>query len=180
VVLVVDEAYHGYPVAADYPDMLDLRRERELTVVMRTFSKIYGLAGMRCGWAVAPAELVQYLNRVRNPFNVSALAQVAAVAALSDEEHVERSRLSNREGMGALTAGLGRLGVSFVPSQGNFLLVDVTPRDGREVFMELLARGVIVRPMGGYGLPGHLRVTVGLPDENRRFLSALAAALGLG
>jgi histidinol-phosphate aminotransferase len=178
VILAVDEAYREYATAPDYPDLVSLRAERPLTVVMRTFSKIYGLAGLRCGWAVAPSEIVDYLNRVRNPFNVSALAQAAAVAALSDVEHVERSRASNREGMGVITAELDRLGVRFVPSQGNFLLVDVAPRDGREVFMALLARGVIVRPMGGYGLPSHLRVTVGVPEENRRFLGALAAVIG--
>ncbi len=178
VILAVDEAYHDYAVADDYPDVLALRHERPLTVVMRTFSKIYGLAGLRCGWAVAPAELVQYLDRVRNPFNVSALAQAAAMAALGDGDHVERSRRANREGMGILTTELARMGVPFTESQTNFLLIDVAPRDGREVFTALLERGVIVRPMVGYGMPHHLRVTVGLPEENRRFLAALAAVTG--
>ncbi|MSP62053.1 MAG: histidinol-phosphate transaminase [Myxococcales bacterium] len=180
VILAVDEAYHEYAEAADYPDMLALRGERLLTVTMRTFSKIYGLAGLRCGWGVGPAELIEYLNRVRAPFNVSALAQAAAVAALGDGEHVARSRQANREGMMDLTDGLGRLGVGYVPSQGNFVLFDVAPREGRQVFVDLLARGVIVRPMGGYGLPQHLRVTVGTRAENHRFLGALSVVLGLG
>jgi len=177
VILAVDEAYHDYAIADDYPDVLELRRERELVVAMRTFSKIYGLAGLRCGWAVAPSEIVHYLDRVRNPFNVSAVAQAAAVAALSDVEHVERSRRANREGMGIVTAELSRMGIAFVPSQANFLLIDVAPRDGREVFAALLERGVIVRPLGGYGMPHQLRVTIGTPDENRRFLGALASVM---
>jgi histidinol-phosphate aminotransferase len=178
VILAVDEAYREYAAAADYPDALELRGQRPLTVAMRTFSKIYGLAGIRCGWGVGPAQLIDYLNRVRNPFNVSAIAQAAAVAALSDREHVERSQLNNREGMAHLTAELDRLRVPFVPSQGNFLLIDVAPRDGREVFMALLARGVIVRPMSAYGMPTRLRVTIGRSDENARFVSALGAVLG--
>jgi histidinol-phosphate aminotransferase len=179
VILAVDEAYFDYVTAEDYPDMLALRKERELTVALRTFSKIYGLAGLRCGWAVGPADLIAYLDRVRNPFNVSALAQAAAVAALGDGEHVERSRTLNREGMGVMTMELQRRGIRFVPSQGNFLLLDVAPRTGIEVFAALLQRGVIVRPVSSYGMPHHLRVTIGTPEENQRLLAALSAVLGV-
>jgi histidinol-phosphate aminotransferase len=176
-ILVIDEAYHEYADAPDYPDALRLRGERQLLVTLRTFSKIYGLAGLRCGYGVGPRELVGYLDRVRNPFNVSALAQAAAEAALDDVEHVERSRRINRAGMAQLADGLARLGAPALPSQANFVLFDVGPREGREVYAALLRRGVIVRPMGAYGLPHHLRVTVGSGEENARFLEALAGAL---
>lgn len=176
VLLVLDEAYCEYAEAADYPDSLALRGERELLVSLRTFSKIYGLAGLRCGYAVAPREVVDYLNRVRAPFNVSSVAQAAARAALDDGEYVERARALNREGMAQVREGLAKLGLRFVPSQCNFLLVDVA-RDGRELFGALLRKGVIVRPMGGYGLPRHVRVTIGTVEENRRFLAALAEVL---
>ena len=177
VVVAIDEAYFEYATAADYPDCLSLRGEHALLVVMRTFSKIYGLAGLRCGYAIAPREIVDYLNRVRNPFNVSAVAQVAALAALDDHEHVARSRAMNAEGMAQIEEGLGRLRIPFIPSQCNFILTDVSPRDGREVFSALLRKGVIVRPMSGYGMPRALRVTIGTPDENRRFLAALGEVL---
>ncbi len=177
VIFAVDEAYCDYAVAPDYPDTLTLHRLHPLTVTLRTFSKIYGLAGLRCGWAVAPAEMVAYLDRVRNPFNVNSLAQVAAIAALGDQDHLQRSRRLNAEGMVQLRAGLERLGVSYLPSQCNFLLVDVAPREGRRVFDVLLGRGVIVRPVASYRLPHHLRVTIGTADENHRFLDALTAAL---
>ena len=180
VILAVDEAYFEYASAPDFPDTLRLRGERALLVTLRTFSKIHGLAGLRCGYAVAPTEVVAFLDRVRNPFNVSAVAQAAAVAALSDEDHVARSLEANRVGMAQLTGGLAAFGIPFVPSQTNFLLFDVGPRDGRKVFLDLLARGVIVRPMGGYALPHHLRVTVVTHEENRRFLGALGTVLGLG
>jgi histidinol-phosphate aminotransferase len=177
VILVVDEAYREYVRAPDYSDLMRRRGERELLVLLRTFSKIYGLAGARCGYAIAPLEVVNYLERVRNPFNVSLLAQVAARAALGDTAHVERSHRINAAGMAELQAGLERLGVRYIPSQGNFLLIDVTPREGQEVFAALLRRAVIVRPLGGYRLPHHLRVTVGTAEDNRKFLAALEAVL---
>lgn len=178
VILAVDEAYHEYVRAPDYADLLRRRCERELLVLLRTFSKIYGLAGARCGYAIAPREMVSYLDRVRNPFNVSMPAQVAARAALSDAVHVERSQRTNAAGMAQLQAGLGRLGVRYTPSQGNFLLIDVGPREGQEVFAALLRRAVIVRPLAGYRLPHHLRVTIGTAEENRKFLTELEAVLG--
>lgn len=177
VILCVDEAYTEFARAADIADCVALRAERETLVVLRTFSKIYGLAGLRCGYAVAPAAIVDYLNRVRTPFNVNAIAQIAATAALDDAAHVARSQALVREGMPQIEEGLFRLGVGFVPSQGNFVLVDVAPLDGRGLFNAMLHKGVIVRPMNAYGLPHHIRVTIGTPDENRRFLTALEEAM---
>ncbi|HEX2569906.1 MAG TPA: histidinol-phosphate transaminase [Polyangia bacterium] len=178
VILAVDEAYREYVRAPDYADLLARRCERELLVLLRTFSKIYGLAGVRCGYAIAPREVVSYLDRVRNPFNVSMPAQVAARAAIGDTAHVERSQRLNAAGMAQLQAGLERLGVRYIPSQANFLLIDVAPREGQEVFLALLRRAVIVRPLGGYRLPHHLRVTVGTAEENHQFLTELEAVLG--
>ena len=144
-------------------------------VVTRTFSKAYGLAGLRVGFALAHPEICDLLNRVRLPFNVNSLAQAAAVAALRDQEFVQRSRRVNDEGMRQLTRGFERLKLDYIPSVGNFVTVRVG--DAGPVYQRLLRQGVIVRPVGGYGLPEHLRVTVGLESENARFLQALEAAL---
>ena len=177
VLLCVDEAYTEFATAEDFPDCIAMRDLRETLVVLRTFSKIYGLAGLRCGYAVAPAAVVNYLDRVRTPFNVNSIAQAAATAALDDEAHVRRSQALVREGMAQVAAGLSRIGVLHAPSQGNFVLVDVAPTGGRALFGAMLRHGVIVRPMNGYGLPHHVRVTIGTPDENRRFLDALEATV---
>jgi histidinol-phosphate aminotransferase len=181
VVVVLDEAYNEYlePAAvapspqwvAKYPNL----------VVSRTFSKAYGLAGLRVGYGIMNARVADMLNRVRQPFNVNNLALVAATAALGDDEFVGRSHALNLAGMAQLTAGLARLGLAWIPSYGNFVSVEI-PRAGGEpragaVFQHLLRQGVIVRPVAGYGMPDHLRVTIGLAAENERFLAALAAAL---
>jgi histidinol-phosphate aminotransferase len=175
VVVVADDAYAEYVADPEYPHTLDYLRPDRLLVTLRTFSKIYGLAGLRIGYGVGPAELVAALERIRQPFNVNVLAQVAALAALDDEEHVERSRRANREGMLFLEREFTRLGLDYVPSQANFVLVRVG--DGSEVYERLLRRAVIVRPMGGYEFPEHVRVTVGTAEENRRFVEALEGAL---
>ncbi|XYH97815.1 histidinol-phosphate transaminase [Sorangium sp. So ce1128] len=174
VIVVMDEAYIEYADAPDFPDSMRLRGLRERLLVLRTFSKIYGLAGLRVGYAVGPAQLIDYLNRVRAPFNVSAIAQAAALAALDDAEHVERSRKENRRERERLTRELTRLGLSVAPSQANFVFVDVG-RPARAVYDALLRKGVIVRPFGN--LPTSLRVTVGTERENHRFLEALADVL---
>ncbi len=174
VIVVMDEAYFEYADAADYPDCLALRGLRERLIVMRTFSKIYGLASMRVGYAVGPAQLIDYMNRVRAPFNVSTLGQVGAIAALSDHEHLQKSAAHNRAERARLSAELERLGLKVAPSQANFLLVDVG-RPGRAVYDALLRKGVIVRPFAN--LPTSLRVTLGLSHENDRFLSALKEVL---
>jgi len=174
VIVVLDEAYIEYADAPDFPDSMQLRGLRERLFVVRTFSKIYGLAGMRVGYAVGPAALVDYVNRVRAPFNVTALAQAAAVAALDDQAHVERSRELNRGERAWLSQTLSELGHKVAPSQANFVLVDVK-RPARPVYDALLKKGVIVRPFAS--LPTSLRVTLGTERENDRFLGALEAVL---
>jgi histidinol-phosphate aminotransferase len=175
VVVVADDAYAEYVSDPEYPRTLDYLRPDRLLITLRTFSKIYGLAGLRIGYGIGPTELVAALERIRQPFNVNVLGQVAALAALDDDEHVERSRRANREGMLFLERELTRLGLAYVPSQANFVLVRVGA--GGEVYERLLRRAVIVRPMGGYGFPEHVRVTVGTAEENRRFVDALEGAL---
>ena len=175
VVVVLDEAYNEYlPPPLRYDALAWVRRYPNL-LVSRTFSKAYALAGLRVGYAVAQPALAGYLNRVRHAFNVSSLAQAAAIAVLGDTPFLERSYATNRAGLEQLERGLHALGLQTVPSQANFLLVRVGP--AARVYDELLARGVIVRPVGNYGLPEWLRVSVGLPQENERFLAALVPAL---
>jgi histidinol-phosphate aminotransferase len=169
VVLVVDEAYCEYARRDDFPDALAWVRRRPATIVLRTLSKIYGLAGLRVGYGVTDPELAGYLQRARHPFNVNLAAQAAAVAALDDDEHVARSREVNARGMDYLTRELAALGIETTPSDANFLLAQT----GAGVYDLLLREGVIVRPMAGFGLPEHVRVTVGLPEENERLVKAL-------
>ena len=175
VVVVIDEAYNEYlPPELRYDAIGWVRRFPNL-LVSRTFSKAYGLAGLRVGYGVAQEELSGLLNRVRMPFNVSTPAQAAACAALSDEYFLTRSYELNRRGLGQLQSRLQDMGLETVPSFANFLLVRVAA--ATRVYQELLARGVIVRPVGNYDLPEWLRVTVGLPQENERFLHTLPVAL---
>lgn len=174
--LILDEAYWEFLPEGERPRSLDWVREGRRCFVLRTFSKVYGLAGLRVGYGVGPPELIGLLDRLRAPFNVNALAQVAAAAALEDRAHVTRTIAGTAEGRAALAAGLTALGFRPVPSVTNFLLVDVR-RDGAAVAEALLRRGVIVRPMGAYGLPTHLRITVGTAAENARALEALRAVL---
>ena len=176
--VVLDEAYVEFVEAPGFPDALALRRRFPNLVVLRTFSKIYGLAGLRLGYGVARAELVGFLDRVRAPFNTSLVAQAAGLAALGDEEHVARSRALVREERPRLAAALAALGATVVPSQGNFVLADFPGTNGKEVFDALLREGVVVRPVAGYGFPSAQRVTCGLRQENERVLAALAKVLG--
>lgn len=169
VITVFDEAYAEYLEQA--PDLRPLIAEGRAVICLRTFSKIYGLAGLRVGYGYAGEELAALLNRVRQPFNVNAVAQAAAVAALSDDEFVARCRRENQAGLKQLEEGLRKLGAEFVPSEGNFILVKVG--DGAQVFTELQRRGMIVRPMRGYGLPEWVRVTVGTAAQNETLLGLL-------
>ncbi|HVN85947.1 MAG TPA: histidinol-phosphate transaminase [Candidatus Binatia bacterium] len=178
VIIVLDEAYAEFVEDAEYPDSLADLASDHLLVVLRTFSKIYGLAALRIGYGIGRPELIELINRVRQPFNVGTLAQVGALAAIEDTEHVDATRRTNREGLGYLRAECERLGVAYVPSWANFLLINVG--NGMRIYERLLREGVIVRPMGFYGLPEHVRVTVGVPEENRRFVSALAKVLREG
>jgi histidinol-phosphate aminotransferase len=176
VVVVADEAYAEYVDDSEYPDTLADRGDGRVPIVtLRTFSKLYGLAGLRVGWAAAPAPVIDAIGRLRQPFNVNSLALVAAVAALDDDEHVRRTLAVNREGMAFLRRAFGALGIESVPSAANFILVRVG--DGARVYDALLRRGVIVRPMEGYGFPEHVRVTVGTAAENERLVDALRAIL---
>ncbi|MGC4088692.1 MAG: histidinol-phosphate transaminase [Polyangiaceae bacterium] len=174
VIVVMDEAYIEYADAPDFPDSMSLRHLRERLLIVRTFSKIYGLAGLRVGYTIGPASLINYLNRVRAPFNVSTLAQAAATAALSDSEHVQKSRDLNQRERARVSAAFHEMGLDVAPSQANFVLVDVK-RPARAVYDALLKKGVIVRPFGS--LPTHLRITIGTERENERLLSALSEAL---
>jgi histidinol-phosphate aminotransferase len=172
VLTVVDEAYRDYVEAADYPDCLDDLRQGRNVVVLRTFSKIYGLAGMRIGYALTVKEVAQALEGVRSPFNTSVLAQAAARAALDDVDHVARSKAQNSLEVSFLAAELSRRGVKFVPTVANFFLV-FTSRKGEEAYQALLRLGVIVRPMDAYGFTHAVRVSVGTRQENERFLEAM-------
>jgi histidinol-phosphate aminotransferase len=174
VIILMDEAYLEYADAPDYPDSLELRSLRERLLICRTFSKIYGLASFRIGYAVGPRQLIDYMNRVRAPFNVSTLAQAAAVAALDDRDHLETSRSLNATERRRVSEALTARGLKVTPSQANFVLVDVN-RPARAVYDALLRKGVIVRPFAS--LPTSLRVTVGTARENDRFLTALAEVL---
>jgi histidinol-phosphate aminotransferase len=179
VIVVLDEAYYEYVDGIDYPRSVDWLGEFPNLVITRTFSKIFGLAGLRIGYAVSSAGVAELLNRVRQPFNVNSVAQAAALAALDDESHVTESRQVNARGLAQLQKGFGMLGLKAAPSAGNFLLLEVGFSAG-EVYGALLRAGVIVRPVANYGLPDHLRITVGRPEQNERLLISLAAAIGAG
>jgi histidinol-phosphate aminotransferase len=179
VLVVFDEAYHEYLPPDLRPDTVRYVREGRPALVLRTFSKIYGLAGLRIGYGITPPAMNEVLNRVRQPFNTNDLAQRAALAALDDDEHVERCRRVNEEGKRYLAAELAALGLRVVPTAANFFLVDVR-RNGPAMAEALLRRGVIVRPVAGAGLPTHLRITIGTPTENRQLVAALGAVLAAG
>jgi histidinol-phosphate aminotransferase len=175
VVVVIDEAYNEYLRPHLRADSVAWVRQHPNLLVSRTFSKAFGLAGLRVGYGIAQPPLTDLLNRVRQPFNVNAAAQAAAVAALADLDFVARSYALNLDGMRQLTEAFEALKLEYVPSYGNFVLVRVGA--AARVYHELLKRGVIVRPVANYDLPEWLRVSVGLPEENRRFLDALPDAL---
>lgn len=175
VIVVCDEAYFEYVERRDFPRSFDYLARGSNLFILRTFSKIYGLAGLRIGYLVGRRELVEYVHRVREPFNVNSLAQAAALGALEDGEHVARALEVNAQGKKFLYALFTELGLSFVPTEANFVLVRVERE--KEIYEALLREGVIVRPMSGWGLAGHLRVTIGLPAENERFARALRKVL---
>lgn len=175
VITAIDEAYIELLPLSEQPDTLKYVREGRNVVVLRTFSKTYGLAGLRIGYAVAPEACIQLMQRVRQPFNTTSMAQTAAVAALEDDRHVRRTQMLVKEGLTFFEAAFSKLGLEYVPSVVNFILVKVGR--GREVFESMQRHGVIVRPMDPYRLPDHIRITVGTRSENRRCIKALEAVL---
>lgn len=176
VLVILDEAYFEYVQDGAYPNGLTLSQRYPNLVITRTFSKVYGLAGLRVGYSVSHADIADLMNRIRQPFNVNAVALAAAQTALSDQEYVQRSVQLNLSGMRQLVDGFDRLGVDYIPSVGNFVSLDVAG-DAMPIYQALLQQGVIVRPIGVYGMPDHLRVTVGLEEENRRLLDSLQQVL---
>jgi histidinol-phosphate aminotransferase len=176
VLVVLDEAYIEYAEGDDLPDGLDYLVAAPNLLVSRTFSKAYGLAALRVGYGICSAVIADVLNRVRQPFNVNSLALAAASAALADGDYLAASRSMNDAGMVQLEAGFTELGLHWIKSKGNFIAFDLA-REAMTIFQELLREGVIVRPVANYGMPTYLRVSIGLPAENARFLAALAKVL---
>jgi histidinol-phosphate aminotransferase len=180
VIVVLDEAYNEYLAPEHQFESAAWVRKYPNLVVSRTFSKAYGLAGLRVGFAIAQPVVTDLMNRIRQPFNVNTLAQAAAIAALNDQPFLEQGARNNAAGYRQLTAAFDELGLEYVPSHGNFVLVKVGQDEGAgaRVNLALLQQGVIVRPVGAYGLPQWLRISIGLPHENATFLAALKKALG--
>lgn len=180
-ILVVDAAYAEYATAPDYASGLELARDTTNTVMLRTFSKLHGLAALRLGWMLAAPGIVDVMNRVRGPFNVSWPAQAAGIAALDDVEHQERARRHNATWLPWLSREIAALGLRVHPSIANFVLIDFPAAPGRDAdaaAAHLEAEGIIPRQMGAYGLPQSLRISIGLEEENRRVVAALADFLG--
>ncbi|HET7649557.1 MAG TPA: histidinol-phosphate transaminase [Gammaproteobacteria bacterium] len=176
VLVAVDEAYFEYVDQADYPDCSGLLDQFSNLVVTRTFSKAYGLAGLRAGYSLSHPDIAGMLNRMRQPFNLNNLAQAGALAALEDHKHIRATVETNRAGMRQLETGLRELGLKWIPSICNFLTVDFG-KPALPVYQALLREGLIVRPVHNYGLPNHLRISIGLPEQNARLLSALRKVL---
>ncbi|MBN1782923.1 histidinol-phosphate transaminase [bacterium] len=174
IVICIDEAYAEYVDDPDVPNGLEYAPYRNRLIVLRTFSKIYGLAGLRVGYGVSHRELIGYMDRVRPPFNVNRMAQAAALAALDDQEHIEKSIEINRKGRAFLQAEFERLQIKYYPSQTNFILADFE-KPAAPLYQALLERGFITRPVENYNLPNCLRITVGTEDQNQRFVEALDA-----
>jgi histidinol-phosphate aminotransferase len=176
VLVVLDEAYCEYLQGRDSVDGLSLLDRYPNLIVTRTFSKAWGLAALRVGYSVSSPGIANFLNRVRQPFNVDSIAMAAATAVLGDEDYLRRSCEINAKGMAQLESAFREMNLAYIPSAGNFISVDVGDQATR-INQSLLEQGVIVRPIGGYGLPRHLRVSIGLPEENQRFIEALTRAL---
>ena len=175
VLVLLDEAYYEYLVPQVAPKSIEWLTRFPNLLIARTFSKAYGLAGLRVGFGLAHPDVIGMLNRVRQPFNVSSVAQVAAVAALGDHVHLQRSVALNTAGMTQICAGLKRLGLSYIPSFGNFVSFRIG--NATAMYQRLLQRGVIVRPVASYAMPEYLRVSIGLETENETFLSALTGVI---
>jgi histidinol-phosphate aminotransferase len=177
ILVVFDEAYHEYVEDENYPDTLSLLKQGQKNIIiLRTFSKIYGLAGLRIGYAFSSPEIISLIERTREPFNVNLAAQIAAAAALDDKDHLQKSKEVNRRGKEILEEGFKALGLSYIPTQANFIFVD-TKMNSCLLFEALLRQGIIVRTGDIFGKDNFLRVSIGTVDENKRFLEILAAVL---
>jgi histidinol-phosphate aminotransferase len=176
VLVIFDEAYFEYVTDQDYVSGLEYLAQGQNVIVLRTFSKIYGLAGLRVGYGITTPEIASAVNRVREPFNVNLLAQTAGIGALADVEHLQKSRAMNLEGRDFLYREFSRMGFEYVPTETNFIFVDLK-RDCKQVFQALLKEGVIVRTGDIFGYPTYIRVTIGSPEENQRFITALQKVL---
>ncbi|MDO8281627.1 MAG: histidinol-phosphate transaminase [Thermodesulfovibrionia bacterium] len=173
VLVVIDEAYFEYVSSTDYPDSMEYLKKGRPVLILRTFSKIYGLAGLRIGYGLAHSSIISEMNKVRQPFNINSLAQIAALAALEDAEHVERAKKTNEDGKEFLYKELRSMGVDYLPTEANFIYIILKHDTALQLYNELLKKGVIIRPMG----KRELRVTIGLADENKRFIKALQAVM---
>lgn len=176
IVLILDEAYREFVTDKDYPGELDYVFCGKPVVILRTFSKAYGLAGLRIGYGITDEIIADYINRIRQPFNVNYAAQVAATAALDDEEHLKKTIENNIKGMNFIIEKMSSLGLNCIPSHSNFILIQL-PCDADIMYKELLKRGVILRSMKGYGLTNYIRITIGLPEENERAVREIESVL---
>lgn len=177
LLIVLDEAYNEFVRAQDFPNGLELYRKNSNLLLLRTFSKIFGLAGLRVGALAGDTSLVQYIHRVRNPFNVNSLAQEATLAALDDSDYIQRSQQVVWQGLDDIYADFDEMGLNYTPSQTNFVLFD-TARDAQEFFQVAMEKGLLLRPMGGYGLPRHIRLTIGTPEEMVEAKDIISQVLG--
>ena len=176
IICVLDEAYFEYVVEKDYPDSVIWLGSHPNLLITRTFSKAYGLAGLRVGYSLSSPEMADILNRVRQPFNNNALALAAAEAALHDQEYIQQSVILNNNGMRQLTDAFKYMNLQWIPSTGNFVSVDLQ-QPGMPIYEALLHKGVIVRPVSNYEMPNHLRISIGTADENQFFINALGEVL---
>jgi histidinol-phosphate aminotransferase len=176
VLMVMDEAYHEYIQQADHVDLISLISKYPNLVITRTFSKAYGLAGLRLGYAISSPEIADILNRARLPFNVNSVASAACVAALQDQNHIVKTLAVNTQGMQQLENAFASMKIKYIPSRCNFIAFDIA-QNAIEIYQKLLYQGVIVRPLGAYGMPTFLRVTIGTLQENEKFIRALHEVL---
>ncbi len=173
ILVIVDEAYYEYVDSPDYPETLKYLREGKDILVLRTFSKIYGLSGLRIGYGIAASGIITEMNKVRQPFNVNSLAQDAAIAALDDENHLNKSKSINEKGKEYLYKEFEALGINFIPTEANFIYIPLASDTAIQLYNDLLKEGVIIRPMG----PNAIRITIGLPQENKALIEVLRKVL---
>jgi histidinol-phosphate aminotransferase len=176
IIVVFDEAYRDYVEKKNFPDSIKLAKKNPNIIILRTFAKIYGLAGLRVGYGIASGEIIDLLSKVRLPFNVNSLAQQAVVASLRDKKQVQRARTMNRRGKRFLYNALSRLDLQYIPTQTNFILINLK-RNGRKTCQELLRKGIIIREMSAWGLNNYIRVTIGKEEENKKFILSLKKIL---